>query len=277
MNAAYASRRPRGGFTLIELLVVIAIIGILAGIVVPNIVQFLGRGQVARAVAEIRNADTALTGMLSDTGRSRFVDFLTADARQDLRLVATAVSTPAGAVANYQTVQEIYNNFFYSLLRQGREAQFNSFTLDGNDIQLVLLPEVKNKLGTFYMDLRADPWGNEYNFWMGGRNVASYLRAFRAAPNPDNPENFYVYNDAAKGILDAELHGNPPADDLPGFPATRGLPVYIWSLGANQLNDAYLPIQQDNLDNGVLDPVFMGGGDDPNNWDSDAGWEDAPR
>jgi hypothetical protein len=61
-----------------------------------------------------------------------------------------------------------------------------------------------------------------------------------------------------------------------GFPAPRDIEVYMWSSGPNQKNDAHLLLQ---LNQGVdqSDPVFLGGGDDPNSWDNEAGWENAPK
>jgi len=47
------------GFTLIELLVVIAILGTLAGVVVLNVVQFIGRGACEAAKTEYHNVQTA--------------------------------------------------------------------------------------------------------------------------------------------------------------------------------------------------------------------------
>ena len=69
------------GFTLVELLVVIAIIGILAGIVVPNVTRWIRKARVTEAVAEIKNMDTALRGMLTDARITNFLDLLTPPAR----------------------------------------------------------------------------------------------------------------------------------------------------------------------------------------------------
>ena len=47
------------GFTLIELLVVIAILGTLAGVVVLNVIQFIGKGGCEAAKTELHNIQTA--------------------------------------------------------------------------------------------------------------------------------------------------------------------------------------------------------------------------
>jgi len=47
------------GFTLIELLVVIAILGTLAGVVVLNVIQFIGKGACEAASTEKHNMQTA--------------------------------------------------------------------------------------------------------------------------------------------------------------------------------------------------------------------------
>ena len=52
-------RYGQKGFTLIELLVVIAILGTLAGVVVMNVVQFIGKGACEGAKTEYHNVQTA--------------------------------------------------------------------------------------------------------------------------------------------------------------------------------------------------------------------------
>ena len=62
---------PRsGGFSLIELLVVLVILGLIAGLVVPNI---MGRGEDAKhraAVAEVQRLSMAVDEFYLDTGRA---------------------------------------------------------------------------------------------------------------------------------------------------------------------------------------------------------------
>lgn len=50
----------RGGFTLAELMVVIVIIGLLATVVVPNVIGRLFQGQIGKAKADITQIESAL-------------------------------------------------------------------------------------------------------------------------------------------------------------------------------------------------------------------------
>jgi len=59
-------RNRQKGFTLIELLIVVAIIGIIAAILIPNLLDALQKAKQKRTVADVRNTGTAWMSWLTD-------------------------------------------------------------------------------------------------------------------------------------------------------------------------------------------------------------------
>ena len=59
-------RNRQRGFTLIELLIVVAIIGIIAAILIPNLLDALQKAKQKRTVADVRDTGTAWMSWLTD-------------------------------------------------------------------------------------------------------------------------------------------------------------------------------------------------------------------
>jgi len=68
------------GFTLIELLVVIAILGTLAGVVVLNVISFIGKGGCEAAKTEFHNVQTAAVAAAYTAGSSTGIGYASAAA-----------------------------------------------------------------------------------------------------------------------------------------------------------------------------------------------------
>ena len=59
-------RNRQRGFTLIELLIVVAIIGIIAAILIPNLIDALQKAKQKRTMADMRNVGTAWMSWVTD-------------------------------------------------------------------------------------------------------------------------------------------------------------------------------------------------------------------
>lgn len=289
--------RRKHGFTLVELLVVMAIISILAAIAIPNIQQWITKSRAVKAQQEIRNMEIAFTKMLGDAGRSNMSEFINQAALYDA--VETDLSLADGAtIADwddeaFNLAVEYYTNVFYALLRAGRGALSDSSNVLTNEGDL-LKADVVKQLGTTYMnDLGKDPWDGLYQMYPGPWSVNNgpipfrrYLPADEQLPG-DPPEvvigDALSIGSATPGASSPLILTDPATGDdieLAGVPAPRGKQIYIWSKGGNLVSGQALFLHPNlgsyDPDAGASnypagqEPELMGGGDDINNWDTDA-------
>lgn len=272
-------RKRQKGFTLVELLVVMAIIAILASIVVPNVAKYIRKSRMTRALAEIKSIELALTNILTDADRSSLHQLFNPQAVRGI----------IGDPSNINAAIGLYTNAFYALMRTGRAA------LNDTDVNIsaILDSNVVSRLGTSYLaDIRFDPWGNLYQIYPGpwpGRKIVNSVdinppifRIYQVPPSEQNLpgsggsarkdtltfQGQYAVLDEASG-LEVEM----------GFSAPRDTLAFVWSFGENLVsgqavyqNTGYTgdPSQYYKQDQ---DLIYMGGGDDVNNWDSARSWE----
>ena len=64
-----AQRKPAGGFTLIEIMVVVIIIGLLAAVIVPNVISRVDETRVTKAKADIQQLEMSLTQFRLDNSK----------------------------------------------------------------------------------------------------------------------------------------------------------------------------------------------------------------
>jgi prepilin-type N-terminal cleavage/methylation domain-containing protein len=241
------------GFTLVELLVVIAIISILAAIVVPRVTDYMSRAKRARAEAEINSIGLALTGVLTDAGKKDFRQIFMSSAISSMDNILCGYGSPDPDALD-GTVAE-YTDWMYKLLRNGRAAE------------VPLRPEVRRRLSDGYLDLANDPWGNIYQFYPTPLSAVSCYRSQELDP----PFRIYRPSDNIPGGPDYDgtiAAVNDEGDRIGWFPK-KNLPVYVWSRGEDLLSNQ--PGLEDYLE-GAQDPIYRGGGDDINNWDTDQSW-----
>ena len=90
-------KSSEGGFTLIEMLIVVGIIVALAAAIVPQVVQFGGKGTEGQSATEQASLQTAIDSMLADKGLSSVT------ANTQSKNAFSSVITGLGTVALYDT------------------------------------------------------------------------------------------------------------------------------------------------------------------------------
>jgi general secretion pathway protein G len=82
-------RRGDAGFTLLELLVVLAILGLLAAIIAPQVIKYLGTSRTQTAKVQVQNVVAALELYRLDVGRYP-------TPQEGLKALVTAPTTATG-------------------------------------------------------------------------------------------------------------------------------------------------------------------------------------
>jgi general secretion pathway protein G len=128
INSPKRRHRDDAGFTLLEMLVVLAIMGLLAAIVAPQVLKYLGTSRTQTAKVQIQNIDAALQLYRLDVGR-----FPTQD--EGLNALVTAPPTATGWNGPYLQKQAALTDpwgapYYYRI--PGRHGEVDIYSL-GSD------------------------------------------------------------------------------------------------------------------------------------------------
>lgn len=280
------------GFTLVELLVVMAIISILAAIAVPNAIKYIAKGRATRARADISTIEGALVKMLSDSGRGKLEQLF------DSNAVNAALGVTPGTMLSaegYKNAVQLYSNCLYALIREGRGATVVTTPVfdGGPQVQTVLNKNAVAKLGTTYVDLGFDPWGNLYNIYPGPwpsnnnklGNAIPFRKYFPESKTSGNGQTLPGRGDSDDAFTLEAIDPDTNESLKIGYPAARDRIAFVWSAGENLVSGqgiygADIPVDPDPQSNAQnhydvaanQDLTLCGGGDDINNWDKGESW-----
>jgi general secretion pathway protein G len=118
------------GFTLIELLVVVSLIGIIAAIVIPNLMAALHKGKQKASIGDMKTIGTAIEAYMVDTGMAPGGGAANSIADVEPYLASFYLahlptldgwSTPF----YYQSGAEGVDQAFYSIFSYGRDKTFS--------------------------------------------------------------------------------------------------------------------------------------------------------
>ena len=248
-----------------RILVLIVVLVVVVWVLVPNVPREPRRSPMTNALSEVKNAETAFTGMLSDAQVNDFSSFFNPDAFTEVH----ADVMQRESLNAFDASVQMYSVAFMAFLRQGKNAASALADSDIEGMDRILDSDCVRKLGTSYMELDEDPWGQPYRFFVGpwpwdwGPPVLRIRQRqdVAGAPTPD--------------ALTIDLAGGQTV----GYLAPANVPIYIWCLGENGV-----------CDQAIFDPAgvyaaparehyrsdaenkYLGGGDDINNWDPGQSW-----
>ncbi len=129
MKQQLINKKSAAGFTLIELLVVLVILGLLAGLVGPNVMKYVGSSKVEVAKAQLEDLSAGLDLFKLDVGRYPSSD-------EGLRVLVEGNDTIRGWNGPYLRKKRVpldpwNNEYIYAIPGQGSDYDLISLGADG--------------------------------------------------------------------------------------------------------------------------------------------------
>ncbi len=129
MKQQLINNKRSAGFTLIELLVVLVILGLLAGLVGPNVMKYVGSSKVEVAKAQLEDLAAGLDLFKLDVGRYPTDD-------EGLRVLVEGNDTIPGWNGPYLRKKRVpldpwNNEYIYAIPGQGNDFDLLSLGADG--------------------------------------------------------------------------------------------------------------------------------------------------
>ena len=129
MKQQVKNKKRVTGFTLIELLVVLVILGLLAGLVGPNVMKYVGSSKVEVAKAQLEDLSAGLDLFKLDVGRYP-------SSEEGLQVLVEGNDTIRGWNGPYLRKKRVpldpwNNDFIYAIPGQGSDYDLISLGADG--------------------------------------------------------------------------------------------------------------------------------------------------
>lgn len=138
------TKRNNKGFSLVELIIVIAIIAILAGVLAPQFVKYIGRSRISTDIQNAQQIATAISAEFADTARTTEVTEQTVN---DTNSTKAWDDTTKDADENHRSQKDVFGgvpkvkaesgDFKYSVTKDGE------VTVKVGDVKLY--PEAEGK------------------------------------------------------------------------------------------------------------------------------------